>query len=206
MTRSSLISEAPPEQATTPHRSSATDVATSAGELELPRCARGVGSVVVRPDSQDLIAGVKIEPLAVWPDDRGYFLEVFRSSRGLAKDFARDTVQVSATLTYPGTIKAFHFHIRQDDCWTPIRGLLQVALVDLRRRSPTFGWRNTLFVGELRPWQILIPTGVAHGYKVVGPEPAMLVYATSRFYDPNDEGRIPYDDTSLNYDWSTQYR
>src|SRR6266849_10868103 len=158
MTANSLISEGPPDQTTTLHQSAGTDVAATGVQLERPRCERGVGSVVVRPDSSDLIAGVKIEPLTVLPDDRGYFLEVFRSSRGLAKDFAKDTVQVSATLTYPGAIKAFHFHYRQDDCWTPIRGLLQVALVDLRRRSPTFGWRNTLFVGELRPWQILIPT------------------------------------------------
>lgn len=205
MTANSLISEAPPEQATTSRQSAGTEVVASI-DIELPRCARGIGSIVVRPDSSDLIAGVKIEPLAVWPDDRGYFLEVFRSSRGLTRHFANDMVQVSATLTYAGAIKAFHYHRLQDDCWTPIRGLLQVALVDLRRHSPTFGWRNTLFVGELRPWQILIPTGVAHGYKVVGPEAAMLVYTTSRFYDPRDEGRIPYNDTSLNYDWSTQYR
>ena len=47
-------------------------------------------------------------------------------------------------------------------------GTLQVALVDLRLGSPTFGARNTMYVGPLRPWHILIPPGVAHGYKVVG--------------------------------------
>lgn len=205
MTTATVISEAHAEQ-TTALESCGTPSAIRIVDIELPRCARGLGSVVLRPDSSELIAGVKIAPLEVWPDDRGYFLEVLRSNRGLIRHFANDSVQVSATLTYPGAIKAFHYHTRQDDCWTPIRGMLQVALVDLRRPSPTFGWRNTLFVGELRPWQILIPTGVAHGYKVVGPEPAMLVYATSRFYDPGDEGRIPYNDSSLNYDWSTQYR
>ena len=46
--------------------------------------------------------------------------------------------------------------------------MLQVALIDLRPESPTFGRRNTIYVGNLRPWQILIPPGVAHGYKVVG--------------------------------------
>ena len=64
-------------------------------------------------------------------------------------------------------------------------GLLQVALVDLRMGSPTYGARNTLYMGALRPWQILIPPGVAHGYKVIGSEPAMLVYLTDRFYDPS---------------------
>ena len=43
--------------------------------------------------------------------------------------------------------------------------MLQVALVDLRRGSPTFGQRNTLYIGALRPWQMLIPPGVATAIK-----------------------------------------
>jgi dTDP-4-dehydrorhamnose 3,5-epimerase len=82
--------------------------------------------------------------------------------------------------------------------------MLQVALVDLREDSPTFGLRNTLYVGTKRPWQILIPPGVGHGYKVIGSEPAVLVYVTDRFYDPLDEGRIPFDDLGIHYDWETQ--
>ncbi len=83
---------------------------------------------------------------------------------------------------------------------------MQVALVDLRRQSPTFGMRNTLYVGEMRPWQVLIPPGVAHGYKVITPEPAVLVYVTSQFYNPSDEYRIPFNDPALSYDWSTQFK
>ena len=84
--------------------------------------------------------------------------------------------------------------------------MLQVALVDLRTGSPTFGDRNTLYIGELRPWQVLIPPGVAHGYKVIGEQAAVLVYVTSRFYDPQDEQRIRFDDPRLAYDWETQFK
>ncbi len=84
--------------------------------------------------------------------------------------------------------------------------MFQVALVDLRELSPTYGSRNTMYVGELRPWQILIPPGVAHGYKVLGHDPAMLIYMTDRLYNPSDEGRIPYNDPLLNYDWETQHK
>jgi dTDP-4-dehydrorhamnose 3,5-epimerase len=83
---------------------------------------------------------------------------------------------------------------------------LQVALVDLRAGSPTCGARNTMYVGTLRPWQILIPPGVAHGYKVLGADSALLVYLTDRFYDPADEGRIPYNDPHIHYDWDTQHK
>jgi dTDP-4-dehydrorhamnose 3,5-epimerase len=84
--------------------------------------------------------------------------------------------------------------------------MLQVALVDLRPGSRTFGLRNTLYVGMLRPWQILVPPGVGHGYKVIGEHAALLVYVTDRFYDPDDEGRIPYNDPGIHYDWETQHK
>ena len=67
--------------------------------------------------------------------------------RGLAAAFPAETTQISAALNYPGTIKAFHYHLHQTDCWTPVAGLLQVALVDLRAGSKTYGARNTLYTG-----------------------------------------------------------
>ncbi|MGH9657428.1 MAG: dTDP-4-dehydrorhamnose 3,5-epimerase family protein [Bryobacteraceae bacterium] len=175
-------------------------------ELVRPECPKGIGDEIRDPASARLIAGVKVEALKLWPDDRGYFLEVQRFGMGLAAEFPASTSQVSAALNDPGIIKAFHFHLHQTDCWTPFAGMFQVALVDLRDGSPTYGARNTLHVGSLRPWQILIPPGVAHGYKVISREPAVLVYLTDRFYNPSDEGRLPYNDPGINYDWELQHK
>lgn len=175
-------------------------------EIRIPACEPGIGAVIGAPDSADLIHGVRIAPSAVWADDRGYFLEVARMGRGLPAGFRPESTQVSAALSYPGAIKAFHFHRLQTDFWTVVKGMFQVALVDLRPDSPTYGRKNTLYVGVLRPWQILIPPGVGHGYKVIGMEPALLVYLTDRFYDPADEGRIPYNDACIAYDWELQHK
>ena len=84
--------------------------------------------------------------------------------------------------------------------------MLQVALVDLRRGSPTFGARNTMYTGVFRPWQVLIPPGVAHGYKVISREPSLLVYATDQVYNPKDEGRIAYNHPAIAYDWELQHK
>ncbi len=175
-------------------------------ELALPECEKGIGAVLRSADSADSITGVVLEPEALWPDDRGYFLEVVRMGEGVVAGYPAASTQVSAALSYPGTIKAFHYHRKQTDCWVPVAGMLQVALVDLRKDSGTFGIRNTLYVGALRPWRVIVPPGVAHGYKVIGTDRAILVYVTDRFYDPADEGRIPYDDPSINYDWETQHK
>jgi dTDP-4-dehydrorhamnose 3,5-epimerase len=174
--------------------------------LSIPKCEKGIGKLIQSANSPDLIDGVKVAAFPIWPDDRGYFLEVARMGQGLPAQFPAESSQVSAALSYPGTIKAFHYHQKQTDFWVVAMGMFQVALVDLRSDSPTFGLRNTMYVGSLRPWQILIPPGVGHGYKVIGREPAMLIYVTNQFYNPSDEGRIPYDDPDIHYDWETQHK
>jgi len=174
--------------------------------ISTPSCDHGIGKIIRTPESKDLIEGVRVRSYDLWPDDRGYFLEVIRMKQGLAADFAPEMTQVSAALSYPGTIKAFHFHLHQTDLWVPAQGMFQVALVDLRPESPTFGLKNTLYTGALKPWQILIPPGVGHGYKIIGEHPAMLVYVTNRLYNPQDEGRIPYNQPNINYDWELQHK
>ncbi len=174
--------------------------------IQLPACSPGIGDVILSPESPKLIQGVKVAAFSLWPDDRGYFLEVLRVGRGLAAEFDPATTQVSAALSYPGTIKAFHFHLEQTDFWVPAQGMFQVALVDLRPESATFGAKNTFYVGALRPWQILIPPGVGHGYKVIGKDASMLVYVTNRTYNPKDEGRIAHNQAEIAYDWELQHK
>jgi dTDP-4-dehydrorhamnose 3,5-epimerase len=184
----------------------ALGVLESGAAIGVPKCEAGIGKVILAPSSPDLIAGVEVRPFAVWPDDRGYFLEVARMTQGLVAEFPAASTQVSAAINYPGIIKAFHFHKFQTDYWVPVAGMLQVALVDLREGSSTYSRKNTLYVGGLRPWQIRIPPGVGHGYKVIGQEPSTLVYITDRNYNPKDEGRIPHNDANIGYDWELQHK
>jgi dTDP-4-dehydrorhamnose 3,5-epimerase len=173
------------------------------------RSEKTLGKIIAKPNSPDLIDGVEIEPLQVYPDDRGFFTELARLGKGLAAKMVPDDIrkiQISLTLTYPGTIKAIHYHSEQTDLWAPVSGMVQVFLCDLRRRSKTFGAINTIFAGRFQPWEILIPPGVGHGYKALGIEPIQLVYFTDRHYNPADELRLPYNHPDLAYDWETQHK
>jgi dTDP-4-dehydrorhamnose 3,5-epimerase len=174
----------------------------------LKRPARDIGDVILAPDSANLIAGVSVEVGAIHPDDRGFFTELFRVGASPLTHGLREcpALQVSVAASYPGSIKALHYHFEQTDFWAPIQGMFQVVLCDLRQGSPTHGKVNTIFLGILRPWRLKIPPGVGHGYKIVGLEVGTLVYLTDRFYNPKDEGRLPYNHPFLNYDWEAQHK
>jgi dTDP-4-dehydrorhamnose 3,5-epimerase len=174
----------------------------------LKRSSHDIGAIIQTIDSPNLIAGVSIEAGVIHPDDRGYFTELFRvgasaQTQGLLNC---STLQISLATSYPGTIKALHYHFEQTDYWAPVHGTFQVVLCDLREGSLTQGKVNTLYLGTLRPWRLKIPPGVGHGYKIAGPESATLIYLTDRFYNPKDEGRIPYNHPFLNYEWETQHK
>lgn len=150
------------------------------------------------------IEGVKVKKLVRHSDDRGFFMEVLRDDDDMLSRFG----QFSMSMSYPGVIKAFHYHKRQDDLWFFPKGNAQVVLVDMREDSPTKGEINVHYMGENNPIMVLIPVGVAHGYRVLGNEPAIITYVTTESYDPSspDEFRIDWNDPEIGFDWNTKNR
>jgi len=148
------------------------------------------------------IKGVVITPLNTFPDDRGYFREIFR----IADSPLSKAAQLSSTMSYPGVIKAFHYHKKQDDLWFCAKGMVQAVLYDRRKSSPTYKQTQVVPLGDQQPQTLFIPHGVIHGYKVLGPEPAHIIYATNQVYNPDDELRLPHDDEEISFDWSIQPR
>ncbi|MCL6588996.1 MAG: dTDP-4-dehydrorhamnose 3,5-epimerase family protein [Firmicutes bacterium] len=151
-----------------------------------------------------MIEGVKVKKLIKHVDDRGFFMEVLRDDDSLLKKFG----QFSMSLTYPGVVKAFHYHKLQDDLWFFPVGNAQVALHDLREGSITKGETNVFYPGEHNPILIYIPSGVAHGYRVLGNTPAIITYVTTESYRPGqpDEYRLAWNDPMIGFDWETKNR
>lgn len=151
-----------------------------------------------------LIHGVVTKTLIRHCDDRGFFMEILRDDDKLLSRFG----QASMSMTYPGVIKAFHYHERQDDLWFFPAGNAQVVLHDLREDSPSTGETNVFYMGETNPMLLVIPKGVAHGYRALGPSPLVIIYFTTESYDPDnpDEKRLEWNDRSINFDWRTKNR
>ena len=156
------------------------------------------------PVNTTMIHGVVVKQLRVHSDDRGSLMEVLRAD----DPFFAAIKQTTYTEAFPGVIKAFHWHKRQKDIWFFATGMAQVVLYDLRPDSPTAGQRQVLYMGSRNPLVLCIPEYVAHGYRVLGTQPAGLFYHTTAVYDPAhpDEERIPFDDPRVGFDWCTQPR
>lgn len=145
-----------------------------------------------------MIKDVEIKELVTHSDERGFFREIIRVSDAF---FTEGFGQFSHSMMYSGVAKAWHIHKTQIDWWYVPAGNIRVVLHDLRDNSPTKGETQEIYLGENYAARVVkIPAGVAHGCKVLGAV-AHLFYITSNTYDPDEEGRIPYDDPAIGYDW-----
>lgn len=142
---------------------------------------------------------VVVKKLVKHKDERGYFMEILRNDDNLLSKFGQSAV----SLTYPGVIKAFHWHKKQDDFFFVASGEAMVVLYDRRIKSSTYGKTQTIFAREDEPVLIFVPRGVAHGYKVLGTRPLLMFYHMTECYDADspDEERIDYDDEDIGFKW-----
>jgi dTDP-4-dehydrorhamnose 3,5-epimerase len=150
-----------------------------------------------------MIDGVVIKQLRVLPDERGHLMEMMRSDDDVFEVFG----QAYVTTTYPGVIKAWHMHLKQDDNVVCVRGMIKLGLYDDRDGSPTRGEVQEIFLGEHRPVLVHIPKEVYHGWKCVSEYEAFIVNMPTELYDYNDpdEHRLPYDTDKIPYDWSLKH-
>ncbi len=110
----------------------------------------------------DQIQGVKFAKLQAYGDERGRFMETFRTEWFPERSF--DIVQTNRSDSIAGVLRGLHYHFNQIDYWYVPKGMIRVGMADLRRGSPTFGASQVIEIGDENQTGIFIPTGVAHGF------------------------------------------
>jgi len=146
-----------------------------------------------------MIHGVKVKQLKVIPDERGRLMEILRRDDEIFKRFG----QVYMTTAKPGIAKAWHYHKKQDDYFTCIRGKMRLGLYDARRSSPTYKEVNEFIVSLEDPMLVVIPKGVYHGFKCISEDEAVVINTPTLPYNREnpDEHRVDAYDNSIPYDW-----
>ncbi len=146
-----------------------------------------------------MIEGVKIKKLKVIPDERGRLMEMLRSDDDLFIAFG----QVYLTTAYPGVVKGWHYHKKQTDNMTVVKGMMKIVLYDNRDGSSTREEINEFFMGIHNPLLLQIPPLLLHGFKCISDEEAMVVNCPTDTYDYEkpDEFRLDPHQNEIPYEW-----
>jgi dTDP-4-dehydrorhamnose 3,5-epimerase len=149
------------------------------------------------------LSGLLLVELPVYADERGFFVERFHSERFAASGLPAAFVQDNHSRSLPGVLRGLHYQAcpAQGKLVGVVRGCVWDVAVDIRPDSPTRGrWAAAELSGE-NGRLLWIPVGFAHGFCVLGNEPADMVYKLDAPYNPAGEGGIHWADPELAIPW-----
>lgn len=142
-----------------------------------------------------MIDGVEVYPLRPHEDERGWFMELMRSS-----NLPKPVKQSNLVFSRKGVIRGLHYHERgQSDLFACLSGMVRIVVLD-RETGETF----TLDIGDDNPMTVFVPGIHAHGYEAL--TDSLFLYHVTEEYDPADpdEHEIAWDDSRVKHLWSTQ--
>lgn len=144
-----------------------------------------------------------IEP-EIFKDERGAFFESFNKKKfkektGLNVDFVQDNVSISNK----GVIRGLHIQtgeFAQAKLIRVVKGKILDVVVDVRKKSNTYGQTFSCVLSAENSKQIFVPRGFLHGFSVLE-DNTMVSYKCDNYYNKEAESGVVYNDSDLGIDW-----
>jgi dTDP-4-dehydrorhamnose 3,5-epimerase len=159
-------------------------------------------SLDVKFISLDLKGLILIE-LTVRRDERGFFAERFHAVQFEQYGLPTQFVQDNHSRSVPGVLRGLHYQHNpsQGKLIGVTRGRVWDVVVDIREDSPTFGKYSGIELSDKNGWLLWVPPGFAHGFCVLGEEPADVMYKVDSLYHAEGEGGLYWKDPDLAIPW-----
>jgi dTDP-4-dehydrorhamnose 3,5-epimerase len=143
----------------------------------------------------------------VFRDHRGSFAERFSraayKAAGLPVDFTQDNQSYSVARVLRGL--HFQFDPPQGKLIWAASGKIFDAIVDIRPDSKSFLKSASMELDAKKPdYALWVPAGFAHGFCVIGEEPAEVIYKMTSPYNPKGESGLLWNDPELKIKWPVE--
>jgi len=142
--------------------------------------------------------GLKILKDTNYYDPRGYFREILKKNYFSKKKFIFWCMSKSKR----NVLRGLHLQSKfpQDKLVSVIKGKIFDVVVDLRKKSKTYGKKYYTILSEKNSKSIYIPAGFAHGFCALDKENIVL-YGCTNYRSKKNEIGILWNDNSLKINW-----
>ena len=149
------------------------------------------------------LPGLKLVQLKIFGDSRGFFVERFNINAFKEAEMPTSFYQDNHSRSQPGVVRGLHYQWEpaQGKLVSVVRGRIWDVAVDIRSDSPSFGKWMGVELSDQSGKMLWIPKGFAHGFCVLGDEPADVIYKVDQLYNPDCEGGLHWADSDLAIDW-----
>jgi dTDP-4-dehydrorhamnose 3,5-epimerase len=145
---------------------------------------------------------ILIEP-KIFPDERGFFFESFKSSDFQKFNLPVHFVQDNFSISKKDVIRGLHYQKEpkaQGKLVTVFKGSVWDVAVDIRSQSPTFLKWVAAILSDENHNMLYIPPGFAHGFLSLT-ENVHLLYKCTNEYDPQADAGIRWNDPDIAISW-----
>jgi dTDP-4-dehydrorhamnose 3,5-epimerase len=165
-----------------------------------PGTAESTGELKVTPLA---LSGLLLVEVKLWCDERGFFAERFHIEGFGAVGLPTTFVQDNHSRSMPGVLRGLHYQDAppQGKLVGVVRGRVWDVVVDIRPESPTFGQHVGIELSDVNGRVLWVPPRFAHGFCVLGDEPADVLYKVDALYNPATEGGLYWGDADLSIPW-----
>ena len=148
---------------------------------------------IVKTKIKDLVL-VKTK---IHADRRGFFKEVEKNNI-TKKKFIFDCFSFSKK----NTLRGLHLQKKrpQAKIITVVQGKILDVVVDLRKKSPTYGKHFAIQISQNSDFSLYIPENFAHGFLCLSKNCAVY-YKCTNYRDKNSEKTIKWNDETLKIKW-----
>jgi dTDP-4-dehydrorhamnose 3,5-epimerase len=150
--------------------------------------------------------GAKLLQIKLFQDERGFFNERYQKTRFTDLGLPSEFIQDNHSRSKPGVIRGLHYQHSpsQGKLVSVIRGRIWDVILDLRPSFPTYGKWEAVELNDVDGKLLWVPPGFAHGFAVLGSEPADVFYKVDAPYSPQTESGIAYNDPELKISWPAE--
>ena len=150
-----------------------------------------------------LIKGLLVIKPKILGDNRGYFFESWSKESFAENGLDLDFIQDNQSLSSKGVLRGLHFQnppFAQGKLVRVIKGSVLDVVVDIRKKSSTYGQHFSIELNEENKTIFWIPPGFAHGFIALENE-TTFSYKCTGVYNSTSEDALLWSDKDLNIDW-----
>lgn len=151
---------------------------------------------------QTSLPGVLIVEPNVFGDERGFFMESWKSASYEQAGIPQLMSQSNFSKSSYGVIRGLHYQHPQSQgkLVSVLEGSIFDVAVDIRRGSPNFGKWTALELTADNHLQLYVPEGFAHGFCALT-ESALVHYMCTNQFAPEFDAAIAWNDPDIGIDW-----
>ena len=138
-----------------------------------------------------------------YADARGWFTELHNDAALRDAGFTVRFLQDNLSWSLPGVIRGLHLQYgpAQGKLVTCLAGRIFDVAVDVRPNSPTYGHHVAAELSGENGDSLWIPPGFAHGFAVLGSDPALVLYKVDQPRSAEGERGVIWNDASVAIPW-----